>query len=67
MSVTADPPAALLARVRILRADAALGMGDDARAAAELDAVAGMSLFGPEREALRDELARAEDLRRTLA
>lgn len=66
LSVTTDAPAALLVRAQILRADAALGMGDDALAAATLDAAAGLPLSGPERAALRDELARAEDLRLTL-
>ena len=62
---TADGPAPLLARARILWADAALAVGDDALAASLLDDVAGMS-FGPDdRAALADELARADDLRRT--
>jgi hypothetical protein len=67
LSVTIDPPAALLVRARILRADAALALGDDAVAAVELEAVAGLALDPADRRALRDELARAEDLRRTLA
>ena len=67
LSVTTDAPAALLVRAQILRADAALGMGDDALAAATLDAAAGVRLSRSDREALSDELARAEDLRQTLA
>jgi len=67
MAVTTDASPAILVRARILRADAAIAMGDDALAAATLDAAAGAALSGSEREALRDELARAEDLRRTLA
>jgi len=60
-------PAALLVRARILRADAALAMGEDAVAGSLLHDVAGMALGPDDRAALADELARADDLRRTLA
>lgn len=65
LAVTADAPATLLARARILRADAALAVGDDALAASLLEDVAGMSLGKDDRAALADELARADDLSRT--
>ena len=67
LAVTADAPDALLVRARILRADAALAVGDDALAGSLLEDVAGVSLGPDDREALADELARADDLRKTLA
>jgi hypothetical protein len=65
--VTADASDALLVRARILRADATLAVGDDALAGSLLEDVAGVSLGPDDREALADELARADDLRKTLA
>jgi catechol 2,3-dioxygenase-like lactoylglutathione lyase family enzyme len=69
LSGAANAPALLLVRARILRADAAHATGDDALAASILDEVArlSLSLGADERAALADELARAEDLRRSLA
>jgi hypothetical protein len=66
LAVTADAPPATLVRARILRADAAHAMGDDALAAALLDHVARATLADDERAALADELARADDLSRSL-
>jgi catechol 2,3-dioxygenase-like lactoylglutathione lyase family enzyme len=66
LAVTADAPPATLVRARTLRADAAHAMGDDALAAALLDHVAHATLADDERAGLADELARANDLRRTL-
>jgi len=67
LAVADDEPAALLVRARILRADAALALGDDALAASLLDEVASATLEPDDRDVLTDELARADDLRRTLA
>jgi hypothetical protein len=67
LAVTADASDALLVRARILRADAALAVGDDALAGSLLQDVDGMSLGPDDREALADDLARADDLRKTLA
>ena len=67
LSATADAPAVELARARILRADVAVAMGDDAMATALLDDVASATLDAHDRDVLADELARADDLRRTLA
>lgn len=67
LAATAEASDALLVRARILRADAALALGDDALAGSLLEDVAGVSLGPDDRAALVDELARADDLRRTLA
>ncbi len=67
LDVTTDAPPALLARARILSADAAHALGDDARAAARLDEVAAAGLSGADEEAIRDDLDRAEELRASLA
>jgi hypothetical protein len=65
-SATADAPAALLVRARVLRADVALAMGDTAKAAALLEEVDRTTLAADERATAEDELARAGDLRRSL-
>lgn len=67
LAVSADASDALLVRARILRADAAIALGDDALAGSLLEDVAGASLGPDDHEALADELARADDLRKTLA
>ena len=67
LAVSADASDALLVRARILRADAAVAVGDDALAGSLLETVAGVSLGPDDRAALADELERADDLRRTLA
>ncbi len=67
LDATTDAPAPLLARARILSADAAYALGDDARAAARLDEVAAAGLSGADEEAIRDDLDRAEELRASLA
>ena len=61
-----DAPAALMVQARVLRAEAAHAMDDDARAAALLAEVAGVSLDADEREVLADDLARADELRLAL-
>ena len=66
LDVTTDAPAALLARARILSADAAHALGDDARVIARLDEVSGAGLSEADRNAITDELARAEELRSSL-
>ena len=67
LDATTDAPAALLARARILSADAAHAIGDDARAAARLGEVAAAELSAADQEAIRDDLDRAEELRASLA
>jgi len=67
LAVTTEAPPMLLARAHILRADAAHALGDDRLAASLLDTVAGLDPSSDDRTALTDELARADDLRRTLA
>ena len=63
LDATTDAPAALLARARILSADAAHALGDDARAAARLGEVTTADLSAADQKAIRDELDRADDLR----
>jgi catechol 2,3-dioxygenase-like lactoylglutathione lyase family enzyme len=58
-----DAPAVLLVRARILRAEAAHALGDDALASRLLSEVATADLGAAERAALADELARADELR----
>jgi hypothetical protein len=60
-------PAALVARARILSADAAHALGDDARAAARLDEVSATELAAADQEAIRDDLDRADEVRASLA
>jgi hypothetical protein len=68
LDATTDAPAALLlARARILSADAAHALGDDARAAARLDEVRTTELSATDQEATRDDLDRADELRASLA
>jgi hypothetical protein len=64
---TPDVPAALVARARILSADAAHALGDDARAAARLDEVSATELAAADQEAIRDDLDRADEVRASLA
>ena len=68
-ALEASPDAPVILRVKawILRADVALAMDDDALAASLLAEVARTQLTDEDRATLADELARAEDLRRTLA
>ena len=57
----------LLARARILSADAAHALGDDARAATRLEEVTAAELSAADQEAIRDDLDRADELRASLA
>jgi hypothetical protein len=66
LAITTDADPALLVRAWILRADVAVAVGDDARASAMLEAVTAADLDDDARAALTDELARVEDLRRTI-
>jgi hypothetical protein len=67
LDATTDAPAALLARARILSADAAHALGDDARALARLNEVTAAGLSAADQEAIRDDLERAYELRASLA
>ena len=67
LDATTDAPAALLARARILSADAAHALGDDARAAARLGEVTAAELSGAEQDEIRDDLDRADELRASVA
>jgi hypothetical protein len=67
LDATADAPAALPARARILSADAAHALGDDARAAARLAEVTAAGLSEAEQEGIRDVLDRADELQASLA
>ena len=64
LAATTEAPPAQLARARILRADAAHALGDDATATELLAEVARTTLTATDREELADDLARADDLRR---
>jgi catechol 2,3-dioxygenase-like lactoylglutathione lyase family enzyme len=66
LAATAAAPVMLLVQARVMRADAAHALGDDARAASLLDDVAAMSLGSADRAELTDELARADELRAAL-
>ncbi len=64
-----DDPAApdvLLAQARILRADAAHSLGDNALAAELLDQVAEVDLNADDRASIADDLGRADELRAAL-
>ena len=63
LAATSDAPAPLLAQSRILAADAAYALGDDARVNALLDDVDAMALSPDERAGIADHLARAAELR----
>lgn len=67
LDATTDAPAALLARARILAADAAHALGEDAHAAARLAEVTAAELSAAEQDEIRDDLARAEELGTSLA
>jgi hypothetical protein len=67
LAASPDSPDTLLVRARVMRADAAHALGDDARAARVLDDVAAMRLGPDDRATLADELARADELRVALA
>ena len=67
LAATPDAPDTLLVRARVMRADAAHALGDDARAAVLLADLAAMSLGSEDRATLADELARADELRVALA
>ena len=67
LDATTEAPAALLARARILSADAANALGDDARAVARLDEVTAAELSSADQEAIRDDLDRADEVRASLA
>lgn len=66
LAATTDAPPAQLVRARILRADAAHALGDDAMATALLAEVGRTRLTPTDRGELADDLARADDLRREL-
>jgi len=63
----ADAPEALLVQARILRAEAAHALDDDALASRLLGEVADADLGPDEQQIIRDDLARADELRLTLA
>ena len=63
LAATPDASETLLVRAKVMLADAAHALGDDARAATLLDEVAAMPLGPEDRKALADELARADELR----
>jgi hypothetical protein len=67
LDATTHAPATLLARARILSADAAHALGDDGRAAARLREADTAELSAADREAIRNDLARADELRTSLA
>ena len=66
LAVTADAPAAILVRARILRADIAHAMGENGLATTLLAGVGATTLDADERTALADELARAADVRQAI-
>jgi hypothetical protein len=66
LNATTDAPAVVLARARILSADAAHALGDDARAASRLADVTAADLSGAEQDEIRDDLDRADELRASL-
>jgi catechol 2,3-dioxygenase-like lactoylglutathione lyase family enzyme len=63
LAATPDASDVLRVQARILRADAAHALGDDALAAALLAEVRGVSLGADNQASLADDLARAEELR----
>jgi hypothetical protein len=67
LDATSDAPAALLARARILSADAAHALGDDARAAARLREATAAELSAADQAAIRVDLDRADELQASLA
>lgn len=66
MADDADAPVVLVAQAKILRAEAAHAVGDDALAGDLLDQVAQVDLTAADREKIPDDLARAEELRLAL-
>jgi hypothetical protein len=67
LAATPDTPDVLHVRARIMRADAAHSVGDDALAATLLDEVAQLALSADDRASIADDLARADELRLALA
>ena len=57
----------IIVQARILRADAAHAMGDDALTRALLDEAAGIELGAADQARIADDLTRAEELRGSLA
>ncbi|MBC9717895.1 VOC family protein [Streptomyces sp. TRM66268-LWL] len=57
------PTSVQLLKLLVLRADVALRLGDDARARTACEQAAAVQLTEEERESVRDDLARLEDLR----
>jgi hypothetical protein len=62
-----EAPDALIVQARILRAEAAHALGDDALAGDLLDQVAHIGLGVADRATIADDLARAEELRLALS
>jgi catechol 2,3-dioxygenase-like lactoylglutathione lyase family enzyme len=63
MADDADAPVVLVAQAKILRAEAAHAVGDDALASALLAEVGEFALAADDRAAISDDLARADELR----
>jgi catechol 2,3-dioxygenase-like lactoylglutathione lyase family enzyme len=67
LAATPDASKVLRVQARILRADAAHAMGDDALTRALLDEAAGIELGAADQARIADDLTRAEELRGSLA
>ncbi len=67
LAATPDASKVLRVQARILRADAAHALGDDALARSLLDEAAGASLGTDDQATIADDLTRAEELRSSLA
>jgi hypothetical protein len=67
LAATPDAPEVLLVRARILRADAAHALGDDALARTLLDEAASVRLGAADQASIADDLTRSEELRGSLA
>lgn len=66
LAATPDAPDRLLVQAKVMLADAAHALGNDAEAATLLEDVAGVRLGSDDRSALTDELVRADELRDTV-
>jgi catechol 2,3-dioxygenase-like lactoylglutathione lyase family enzyme len=62
-----DAPDSLIVQAKILRAEAAHALGEDALAGDVLDQIANVELTAADRATIADDLARAEELRLALA
>jgi hypothetical protein len=66
MAADADAPVVLVAQAKILRAESAHAVGEDALADDLVDQVAQVDLTAADREKIPDDLARAQELRLAL-